>query len=145
MDKRYDGEANESFMREKFIQDRMVIQFTTEDDDGEETVYELPAVYEVCSTCEGKGKHVHPDIDSHGISAQEFAEDPDFQESYFSGAYDVTCYECKGSNVVPEVDIKAITDMGTDEEKATLKLWREAWDEEISYRRECEAERRMGA
>ena len=56
----------------------------------------MPAVYEVCETCGGKGKHVNPAIDGHGISAEEMHEDPDFAEDYFSGVYDVPCEECGG-------------------------------------------------
>ena len=34
-----------------------------EDDDGEEEGVTVALKYEVCSTCEGKGKHVNPSID----------------------------------------------------------------------------------
>ena len=70
----------------------------------EEDEISLKARYEVCGRCEGRGSHVNPAIDGHGISAQEFAEDPDFKEAHFAGVYDVTCYECKGLRVVPVVD-----------------------------------------
>jgi hypothetical protein len=63
-------------------------------------------VWAVCPTCEGEGKHVNPSIDSHGISREEFDEDPDFEEAYFSGAYDVTCVECKGQRVVPGCEVE---------------------------------------
>ncbi len=73
---------------------------------------ELPAKFEVCSTCEGRGKHVNPSIDSRGLSAEDFAEDPDFAEDYFNGTYDVACVECKGKRVVPVLD----TDRATPEQ-----------------------------
>lgn len=60
--------------------------------------------WEVCGTCSGRGQHVNPSIDSHGISSDEFDEDPDFREAYFSGAYDVSCAECHGKRVVPVTD-----------------------------------------
>ncbi len=41
--------------------------------------------WEVCGTCNGRGSHVNPSIDSNGISAEEFAEDPDFQDDYLAG------------------------------------------------------------
>jgi hypothetical protein len=54
----------------------------------------------VCPICEGKGKYVNPSIDSHGLSAEDFAEDPDFAEDYFRGTYDIVCKCCAGRNVV---------------------------------------------
>lgn len=56
--------------------------------------------FAICPTCEGSGKHVNPSIDSQGISPEEFYSDPDFEEAYFGGAYDVTCVECQGNRVV---------------------------------------------
>jgi hypothetical protein len=64
----------------------------------------LPAKRVVCPQCDGTGKHVNPAIDGHGLSAEDFAEDPDFAESYFSGDYDVCCETCNGSNIIDEVD-----------------------------------------
>jgi hypothetical protein len=68
------------------------------------TTVEVPCVFVVCSTCDGKGSHVNPSVDSHGISSEEFAEDPDFREEYLAGRYDVPCYECQGLRVVPAPD-----------------------------------------
>lgn len=59
----------------------------------------VPVKYEVCDTCGGKGKHVNPSIDAHGISTEEFAEDPDFADAYWRGEYDVPCNECHGLRV----------------------------------------------
>ena len=56
--------------------------------------------FRVCPTCEGYGTHVNPSIDAHGIGREEFDEDPDFEEAYFAGAYDVTCGKCNGQRVV---------------------------------------------
>lgn len=58
--------------------------------------------FAVCPTCEGRGSHVNPGIDAEGLSAEDFAEDPDFEESYFRGDYDVPCAECGGARVVPQ-------------------------------------------
>ena len=66
---------------------------------------ELPTIMEVCGTCSGKGTTVDPAIDGHGISPEEFADDPDFAESYFRGDYDVPCRTCAGRNVVPVADL----------------------------------------
>lgn len=70
----------------------------------------LPAKFAVCNTCEGEGKHVNPDIDRNGLTAEDFEEDPDFRDDYFSGVYDVICSECKGEKVVPVVDSESLND-----------------------------------
>ena len=73
------------------------------DDGGEkESKVSSRGAFAVCPTCEGKGSHVNPSIDAHGLSSEDFAEDPDFAEDYFSGAYDVPCAECGGQRVVPQ-------------------------------------------
>ena len=120
------------------------ITVTMEDDEGEETAHELPAMFEACPTCEGKGSHVNPSIDDQGISPQEFAEDPDFEESYFSGAYNVTCYQCQGNNVVPIINREQIKLAGTKEDVEALKAWDDALEAEAGFRAEEAAERRMG-
>ncbi len=71
---------------------------------GEEESTTVKMKFSICPTCNGKGTHVNPSIDSQGISSDEFAEDPDFFESYISGDYDVNCYECGGKRVIPVVD-----------------------------------------
>ena len=98
----------------------------------------LPWRYEVCPLCQGRGRHTNPAIDAHGISPEEFAADPDFAADYFGGVYDVTCYECKGHNVVPVVDRDALdADM--------LAAYDAQITEEAEFRSVCEAERRAGA
>lgn len=57
--------------------------------------------FEVCPTCNGRGTHVSPSIDSGGITMSEWAEwDPEERDYYMSGRYDVTCFECHGKNVI---------------------------------------------
>lgn len=91
----------------------------------------------VCPACRGKGTHVNPAIDSHGITSDEMYEmGDDFRDDYLSGRYDVRCEYCGGNNVVEE-----ISDTATDEEKAAWESWqRDAYE----YAAEREAERRMG-
>ena len=72
-------------------------------DDPTETLI-IPHKFVVCPTCEGKGTHVNPSVDSDGLTARDFDDDPDFKRDYMSGMYDVQCYECKGQRVVPVVD-----------------------------------------
>lgn len=63
---------------------------------SEEKPYKIRLRWKVCETCDGRGTHVNPSIDAHGISSEDFDEDPDFREEYMSGMYDVPCYECSG-------------------------------------------------
>jgi len=115
-----------------FNEKKMVVTVSTDED------REIPVRFEVCGTCEGKGTHVHPGVDSHGLTQSDFDEDPDFREDYFHGKYDVVCNECKGRRVVPV----------PDEERATaedIKFVNDKIEADGRYEAECEAERRMGA
>lgn len=72
---------------------------------GDDETVLLPVKKEVCSRCRGEGKHVNPNIDGNGITADEMEELGDeFRENYMSGLYDVPCEECKGERVVDVVD-----------------------------------------
>lgn len=115
--------------------DQRAMTVQIELDESEEVT--VPVVFEVCPLCEGKGKHVNPSIDAHGISREEFDEDPDFAEGYFAGHYDVPCYQCKGERVVPVPDPdRCAQDILTRLEE------REA--DRRQYLEEVEAERRWG-
>jgi len=63
---------------------------------------EFPAKYIVCYVCEGRGSYVNPSVDEHGIDPRDM--DEDFAESYFEGAFDVTCQYCGGQRVVLTID-----------------------------------------
>ncbi len=102
-------------------------------DDSEEGKTKYPAKRIVCTCCDGRGSTVDPSIDSNGISQDEFDEDPDFQERYFSGGFDIICPHCEGNNVV----LYPATEEG---EKAYLASQKS----EYAYHAECAAERRMG-
>ena len=106
---------------------------------------EIPFEWKVCETCDGKGRHVNPSIDSHGLTADDFAEDPDFAEDYFSGVYDEPCYECHGRKKVPVIDLENMC----EDDLAIYAKWRKRQDErereEAMFAAECAAERRMGA
>lgn len=60
---------------------------------------EVRTKFEVCSMCEGSGKVTNPNIDCGGLSREDFYDDPDFAEDYFSGRYDITCPHCDGKRV----------------------------------------------
>jgi len=143
MDARDREAAGENKWYDKLDEKRMVLIFTLcgEDDDGdfEETV-ELPAKFDVCGLCHGQGKHVNPSIDSCGISAQDFYDDPDFAESYFSGVYDENCYRCGSSRVEPVLDEERLTAA----QKEILERLERKWQDDANYYAECAAERRMG-
>jgi hypothetical protein len=79
-----------------------------------------------CETCGGKGRHVDPRIDACGLSHEDFDEDPDFEEGYFRGDFDVTCYECKGAKQVSAID----TDRMHPEDLAVYNEWL-AWRDEM--------------
>ena len=113
------------------------VSVTLYDIDGNENFHELPAKFEVCPRCHGQGSHVNPSIDGNGLTASDFAEDPSFGEDYFSGAYDVSCYDCHGLRVVSVID----------EDRCDPKLLEAYYDqqrEEAMYAAESAAERRMG-
>lgn len=94
---------------ESFNEESMTVDVRYEDDNDKEIVVVLPVLYEVCYTCDGKGKHVDPSIDSGGICYDDM--EPDFEEEYVTGRYDVTCYGCKGKRVLPVViDRKLLND-----------------------------------
>ena len=95
-----------------------------------------PSPWEVCPTCQGNGKHVSPNIDRYGISQQDFDDDPDFADSYFSGAYDVTCSQCDGLRVVRGVEPT------TDNGWAFMDNVKQLVDDHWEHERECAAERR---
>lgn len=121
----------------------MTKTITWEDDDGVEWETKVPASWVVCPKCEGEGKHVNPSIDGHGLSAEDFAEDPDFAEEYLAGRYDVTCYECKGLRVVAELaDLD--TPGLTAEQIAAIQYTEERERFEAEYRNQCRHERMMG-
>lgn len=130
-----------SFSDRKYSKARGTITLTIVDEETEDELeVEFPAKFEVCGTCDGKGSHVNPSIDSEGISAEDFAEDPDFEESYFAGHYDQTCNECDGLRVVPQVDEEKLS----EPQKVQFKSWLSAEQYRYDYESERAHERRMG-
>ena len=121
---------------------RMIAVITVEDDEGDEHDVDVPIKFEVCGVCDGKGTHVNPSIDSGGLTREDFAEDPDFAESYFSGAYDMQCECCHGNNVMPvlvEDDARL-----SQKQKYAIQYQYDMDQHEADHEAECAAERRMG-
>lgn len=96
---------------------RAIIELPRSDEEGDfDEEVDVPFIYEVCETCHGRGTHVNPSIDSHGISQDEWSEwDDEEREGYFSGHYDVECYECCGEKVIPVPDYEHIDDKLAEE------------------------------
>ncbi len=90
--------------------------------DGSYVTVTLPTTWVVCPTCSGRGSHVNPAIDCNGLTAEDFAADPDFAEEYFSGSYDQVCNRCAGRTTVREIDYARLT----DEQRAQLDAEAEA-------------------
>lgn len=107
--------------------------------DYAEVTVNLPGKYQVCSRCDGEGSIVNPSVDGNGISAEQFAEDPDFKEAYFAGAYDIRCPECNGQRVVVVPDVQACTYA----QKRLLVSERHWQMAESKYLAEVRAEQRM--
>ena len=80
----------------EFVEKRMMLKYLP----GSPDEFDVPAKFDVCGTCDGKGSHVNPGIDSNGITSDEMWQDPEFAEDYFRGVYDVPCYECHGRRVI---------------------------------------------
>ena len=125
---------------EEFDSETMKLTYLLYSDHEEEELVSFPAKYEVCNDCSGRGTHVNPGIDSHGISQEEFDDDPDFRENYFGGVYDVTCYNCKGLRVIPTISENLLTET----QKSQLERLQEKLEDDAAYRDEDEHCRRMG-
>jgi hypothetical protein len=108
------------------------------DADGNDIEKPLPTTWAVCDVCNGNGSHVNPSIDCGGLSAEDFADDPEFAEEYMAGTYDQTCNRCQGRTTVRAVNWDALSE---DEAKAYQKQL----DEDAQCRAWEAAERRMGA
>lgn len=78
----------------------MHIEWIHEDDEGNELIEQIPAVWKICSTCEGHGSHSR---DFGAITSDEWNGpdwDDESRETYLSGGYDKSCEDCKGSGKV---------------------------------------------
>lgn len=106
--------------------------------DGSQIERQIPTRWAVCPVCDGKGSHVNPSIDSGGLTGEDFADDPDFAESYRRGDYDQPCNRCGGRSTVRVPDRDAC--------EARLLALYDA-DEEAAWDAEAErlAEIRAGA
>ena len=118
------------------------VEFTHWGEDDEEIVESIafPVRFEVCDLCNGKGSHTSPSIDCGGLGQDDWDRDPDFEEDYHSGCYDVTCNQCHGKRVVPVLSMGRLN----DDQKRALKIMNDLAEDEAAYHAEVMAERRMG-
>jgi DnaJ-class molecular chaperone len=107
-----------------------------ETEENAETPFSFPAKFEVCPTCEGKGSHVDPSIDAHGITQEEFSEwSQEEKGDYFSGTYDVPCFECEGERLVAVVDESRLSaEQRVNWEKVEKYLQEAAWGRAVERR-----------
>jgi len=119
----------------------IVAEWYDDDCNEQERSFTLPGCYTVCPTCEGRGSHVNPSIDCGGITSNDWDEDPDFEEEYRGGRYDVACYGCKGQRVIMAI---AESQCFTDEQKENLALLARLQEEAEEDHRERMMEMRYG-
>lgn len=68
----------------------------------------------ICVVCHGDGVTVNPNIDANGLTAEDFAEDSDFAESYFDGDYDVRCAACTGTGKIRKSHLETLRQHAED-------------------------------
>ena len=72
---------------------------------GQEAVMiQAPIHNALCPMCEGDGTVVNPSIDFNGLSNEDFYDDPEFEEDYHSGRYDIQCPNCKGNKIIQTIN-----------------------------------------
>lgn len=132
--------ANAPSWFSSFNEETMTAEVEVEADDGEMYIELLPIKYEVCGTCEGRGSHVNPSIDCGGLTSDDFYDDPDFEEGYRSGHYDVTCYGCNGKRVMPVINDSCLNAA----QRRAVEYIEECAQYEAEYQAQCRMERMMG-
>lgn len=107
-----DRAAIEGAWYERFDEQSMNAVVVMLSDEGLEEEVAVPCHFEVCSTCDGRGRYVNPSIDAHGITAEEWDRDWSYEErqEYLSGGYDVTCATCGGRRVEPVPNKAGLTE-----------------------------------
>tara|TARA_B100000131_G_scaffold321061_1_gene370775 strand:- start:3915 stop:4400 length:486 start_codon:yes stop_codon:yes gene_type:complete len=134
-----EGKWYDSFDERTMTATKELTYWDEEDEERTES-FEFRVRFEVCGLCNGKGTMVNPSIDCGGLTDDDFYDDPDFEEDYHSGCYDVRCSKCDGKRVIPVLDDHCLT----DDQKRALEIMREQAEEEAAYQAEVMAEMRMG-
>lgn len=119
------------------------IPFTRENDEGEEVIHNLPALWVICRTCDGDAVTVFGR--SRGDEAvhtqEDFDQDPELMDDLMSGRLDRPCPDCDGKGRVLEVDKKALK----TRDVVLYKEWMDHEREEREYQAMCRSERMNGA
>ena len=93
----------------------------------------------VCPTCNGTGSHFRRDLDENALidNIQEDGDD-EGMKSYLSGDYDQVCTNCRGNNVVNQIDWDTVPEWA----RKCIDQWEESARQ---HNVEVQAERAMGA
>ena len=96
----------------------------------------IDASYQVCPTCEGKGRHFRSDLDENDL-IDGMQEDGDYEgiESYYAGQFDQTCTHCSGERVVEVPNLPKWAEI-------LVYDWQKWYNQNAAIRA---AERRVGA
>ena len=117
-----------------FCKKSMEIDFLYIHEDGEEEEIVVKAELVECHVCYGDGYHTNPAIDGHGISAQDFYDDPEFESEYRMGMYDIRCNCCHGEKQIPQASWQ--------NSKSNLEKYNETIRAHDEFQRHCRAEMR---
>ncbi len=136
----WDEEKQEAWVLSEISRKQSII-YEADDHYFEDLTFSLPSNWEVCGRCNGDGAH-DPDAFSNGWTESEWAQETyEFKDDYLAGVYNVTCTQCDGKRVVPEVKKGHLN----DGQKVLLELYYENLREDAEYAQMCAMERRMGA
>ena len=75
----------------------------------------------ICPVCDGDGKTVNPAIDANGLTADDFADDPDFADDYLGGVYDIACRACNGTGKLRKSDKARLAEAAADRRLAAME------------------------
>lgn len=91
-------------------------------DDGSFTDMFIPAKWEICSYCSGKGVSSRWMEPSGGFTKETLEEDPEVLHAYLEGEYDLPCPKCHGRTTIAVPDENKII---TPELQKALKSYYE--------------------
>ncbi len=74
----------------------------------EEIELVLPAKWEICNACGGEGTELYGSLKGADVT-EMLREDPEFEEEYRGGRYDVACSQCHGTGKELVVDEDRLT------------------------------------
>ena len=90
--------------------------------------------YKLCNMCKGSGEVCNPSVDASGITQDQFEEDPQFEEDYIKGRYNIQCPTCKGLRVEREPSLP----------KEIQNIINKEAEEDREYIRHCALEQALG-